>query len=189
MRKNFGCKTFMYPLPVLIIASFDQDGTVDAMNAAWGGIADYDKVALCLSAGHKTVKNILHSKAFTISMADAKHVKECDYFGIVSANQVPDKFKKSGLHAVKSQFVNAPIICELPMTIECDLIDYNSDTGIMLGKIINVSADECVLDENGKIDPKKLEPITFDPVNNTYLKIGEKIGNAFKDGLQIKLKN
>ena len=186
MRKNFGAKPYTYPQPVLIIAAYDENGTPDAMNAAWGGISDDTQISMCLSAGHKTVKNIQARKAFTVSMADAAHVVACDYVGIVSGNKVPDKFEKAGFHATKSEFVDAPLIDELPMTLECTLVSYDPETCRLVGKIVNVSADERILDENGKIDPAKLEPITFDPVNNAYLKLGEKVGNAFKDGMQLK---
>lgn len=186
MRKNFGAKPYTYPQPVLIIAAYDENGTPDAMNAAWGGISDDAQISMCLSAGHKTVKNIQARKAFTVSMADAAHVVACDYVGIVSGNKVPDKFEKAGFHATKSEFVDAPLIDELPMTLECTLVSYDPETCRLVGEIVNVSADERILDENGKIDPAKLEPITFDPVNNAYLKLGEKVGNAFKDGMQLK---
>lgn len=186
MRKNFGAKPYTYPQPVLIIAAYDENGTPDAMNAAWGGISDDTQISMCLSAGHKTVKNIQARKAFTVSMADAAHVVACDYVGIVSGNKVPDKFEKAGFHATKSEFVDAPLIDELPMTLECTLVSYDPETCRLVGEIVNVSADERILDKNGKIDPAKLEPITFDPVNNAYLKLGEKVGNAFKDGMQLK---
>ena len=186
MRKNFGAKPYTYPQSVLIIAAYDENGTPDAMNAAWGGISDDTQISMCLSAGHKTVKNIQARKAFTVSMADAAHVVACDYVGIVSGNKVPDKFEKAGFHATKSEFVDAPLIDELPMTLECTLVSYDPETCRLVGEIVNVSADERILDENGKIDPAKLEPITFDPVNNAYLKLGEKVGNAFKDGMQLK---
>lgn len=186
MRKNFGAKHYTYPQPVLIISAYDENGTPDAMNAAWGGISDDTQISMCLSAGHKTVKNIQARKAFTVSMADAAHVVACDYVGIVSGNKVPDKFEKAGFHATKSEFVDAPLIDELPMTLECTLVSYDPETCRLVGEIVNVSADERILDENGKIDPAKLEPITFDPVNNAYLKLGEKVGNAFKDGMQLK---
>ncbi len=186
MRKNFGAKPYTYPQPVLIIAAYDENGTPDAMNAAWGGISDDTQISMCLSADHKTVKNIQARKAFTVSMADAAHVVACDYVGIVSGNKVPDKFEKAGFHATKSEFVDAPLIDELPMTLECTLVSYDPETCRLVGEIVNVSADERILDENGKIDPAKLEPITFDPVNNAYLKLGEKVGNAFKDGMQLK---
>ena len=172
MRKNFGAKPYTYPQPVLIIASYDENGTPDAMNAAWGGISDDTQISMCLSAGHKTVKNILKRKAFTVSMADAANVAACDYVGIVSANDVPDKLEKAGFHTTRSEFVDAPLIDELPMTLECRLVSYDEESCRMVGEIVNVSAEESVLDENGKIDPGKLQPITFDPVNNAYLKLG-----------------
>ena len=123
MRKNFGAKPYTYPQPVLIIAAYDENGAPNAMNAAWGGISDDTQISMCLSAGHKTVKNIQARKAFTVSMADAAHVAACDYVGIVSGNKVPDKFEKAGFHATKSEFVDAPLIDELPMALECTLVD------------------------------------------------------------------
>ena len=186
MRKNFGVKPWLYPQPVLIIATYDEEGTADAMNAAWGGISDDTQISICLSAGHKTVQNILSRGAFTVSMADVAHVAACDYVGIVSAHEVPDKLAKAGLHAVPSEFVDAPLIQELPMAMECRLVSYDAESCRMVGEIINVSADDCILDDQGKIDPAKLEAITFDSVHNAYLKLGEKVGNAFKDGLQLK---
>lgn len=186
MRKNFGAKPWTYPQPVFIIATYGEDNIPDAMNAAWGGISDDTQISMCLSAGHKTVKNILARGAFTVSMADAAHVTECDYVGIVSANDVPNKLQRAGFHTTKSDFVDAPLIDELPMALECRLISYDEESCRLVGEIVNVSADESILGDNGKINPEKLEPIVFDPVNNEYLKIGEKVGNAFKDGLQLK---
>ena len=186
MRKNFGAKPYTYPQPVFIIATYDEAGVADAMNAAWGGIADTTQITMCLSAGHKTVKNILKRKAFTVSMADAAHVTECDYLGVESGNNVPNKLEKAGFHATKSEFVDAPVIDELAMAVECELVSYDEESGRLVGEIINVSADEKVLDAAGKIDPSKLQPITFDPINNAYLKIGEKVGNAFSDGMKLK---
>lgn len=185
MRKNFGAKPWVYPLPVLLIGTYDEEGRADVMNAAWGGLYDTNKVVLCLSAGHKTTKNILAKKAFTVSFADAAHVTEADYVGIVSANKEPDKMKKAGFHAVKSEFVDAPLIDELPMTLECKLIKMNED-GNIIGEIVNISADEKILDEDGNISPEKLCPISFDPIRNTYVKMGEVVGNAFKDGEALK---
>ena len=186
MRKNFGSKPWLYPQPVLIIATYGEDGTPDAMNAAWGGISESNEISMCLSAGHKTVKNILKRGAFTVSMATAAYVTECDYVGLVSGNDVPDKLVKTGFHTTKSEFVDAPVIDELPLVIECKLISYNEENCRMVGEIINVSADESILDENGTIDAAKLEPITYDPVQHTYIKLGEKIGRAFQDGAKLK---
>ncbi|MBQ4089845.1 MAG: flavin reductase family protein [Clostridia bacterium] len=186
MRKNFGSKTFLYPQPVFILASYDENGVPDAMNAAWGGVSGMNTITMCIDESHKTTKNVLATGAFTVSMATAAQVVPCDYVGIVSANTEPDKFAKAGFHAIKSEFVNAPIIAELPLTIECRLVSYDHETEWMTGEIVNVSADESILDENGKIDPAKLRPITFDPVHSAYLELGEKAGNAFRDGLQLK---
>ena len=186
MRKNFGSKPMVYPMPVCIVASYDENDVPDAMNAAWGGISEENEISMCLSPDHKTVSNILKTGAFTVSMADAAYVKECDYVGVVSANKVLDKFAKAGFHAVKSEFVNAPLIEELPMALECRMKSYDEESCRMVGEIINVSADERILDEAGKIDVKKLNPITFDPVNNTYITLGEQVGKAFCDGLELK---
>lgn len=186
MRKNFGAKTYAYPMPVFIVAAYGEDGTANAMNAAWGGISEEKQISMCLSPGHKTVKNILASGAFTVSMADAAHVAACDYVGIASGNDVPNKLEKAGFHTTKSEFVHAPIIDELPMTLECTMISYDAASCRMVGEIVNVSAEERVLDETGKIDPVKLEPITFDTINNTYRKLGEKVGNAYQDGNKLK---
>lgn len=186
MRKNFGVKPWTYPQPVFIVAAYDEKGTPCAMNAAWGGMHYDDQIAMCIGAEHKTTANILASRAFTVSMAEAPLTVACDYVGVVSGNKVPDKFEKAGFHAVKSEFVNAPIIKELSMALECELISYDPETCHMVGRIVNVSADERILDENGKIDVKKLRPITFDPVRNDYIELGEKVGDAFRDGLALK---
>lgn len=186
MRKNFGVKPWMYPQPVLIIAAYGKDGTPCAMNAAWGGTADSDKVFLCLSHTHKTVENILSRGAFTIHMADAAHVVQADYVGIVSGNTVKDKLDQAGLHTSKSAFVDAPLIDEFAMAMECKLLSYDQDSEIMIGEVVNVCADESVLDADGKIDTDKLAPITFDAVHHTYRVVGNKVGDAFKDGNKLK---
>ena len=186
MRKYFGAKPICYPQPVFILAAYDENGIPNAMNAAWGGISEDQEVSICISADHKTTLNILEKKAFTVSMATADQMVACDYVGIISGNKVPDKFEKAGWHATKSQFVDAPLIDELPMAMECELISYDSESCRLVGRIVNVSADASVLNEKGKVDPMKLRPITFDPMNNAYLVLGEKVGNAFKDGLQLK---
>ena len=186
MRKNFGAKPICYPQPVFILAAYDENGVPNAMNAAWGGITEEEEITICVSADHKTMLNILHKKAFTVSMATADQVVACDYVGVVSGNKVPDKFARAGFHATKSGVVDAPLIDELPMAMECELISYDPETCRLIGRIVNVSADESILNKKGKVDPTKLRPITFDPMNNTYLVLGDKVGNAFRDGLQIK---
>ena len=186
MRKNFGTKPMCYPMPVYIIGTYGVDGTPNAMNAAWGGISEETEISICISADHKTTENILLRKAFTVSMATDKYIAACDYVGIVSGNQEPNKFAKAGFHATKSEFVDAPLIDELPMALECELITYDPESCRLVGRIVNVSADESVLGENGKVDVKKLQPITFDPMNNHYLVLGEKVGQAFHDGVALK---
>lgn len=186
MRKNFGAKPYTYPQPVFIIATYGPDGTPDAMNAAWGGISEANELSMCLSAGHKTTQNILARKAFTVSMADATHVAECDYVGVVSANNVPDKLAKAGFHTSKSEFVDAPLIDELAMAVECKLISYDPESCRLVGEIVNVSVDESVLTQDGKVDVAKLAPIAFDPINSAYHVLGEKVGSAFQDGLKLK---
>ena len=186
MRKNFGPKPMCYPMPVYIIATYNADGTPNAMNAAWGGISEEEEISICVDSGHKTAENILARKAFTVSMATVEQMVACDYVGIVSGNKEPEKFAKAGFHATKSKFVDAPLIDELPMALECELVSYDPETCRLVGKIVNVCAEESVLGENGKVDPAKLRPITFDPMNHTYLALGEKVGQAFHDGLQCK---
>ena len=186
MRKNFGAKPMCYPMPVYIIATYGADGTPDAMNAAWGGISESQEISICVSEDHKTTENILSRKAFTVSMATAERMVACDYVGIVSGNDVPDKFARAGFHATPSQFVDAPLIDELPMAMECELISYDPVSCRLVGRIVNVCADESVLGENGKVDVRKLRPITYDPMNHDYLVLGQKAGNAFQDGTALK---
>ncbi len=184
MRKNFGPNPWMYPLPVLIVGTYDEAGIPNAMNAAWGGIYDTNQVMLCLSEGHKTYKNIQAKGAFTVSMATADHVTACDYVGIASGNKVANKLEKAGFTTTKSAFVDAPILNELPMTLECTLVGQTPD-GILIGQIVNISADESILTD-GKIDPTLLKPITYDPVHHTYRTLGEVVGKAFQNGAALK---
>lgn len=186
MRKNFGAKPLLYPQPVFIIATYGEDGVPNAMNAAWGGLTEENELTICISENHKTTANILARGAFTVSMADADHVAECDYVGVVSGNKVPNKMEIAGFTTFKSELVDAPIIAELPMALECRLKSYDAETCRLVGEIVNVSADESVLGENGKVDPAKLRPITYDPMNHKYLVLGEAVGNAFSDGLKLK---
>lgn len=184
MRKNFGSKTWVYPMPVFIIATYDEEGNANAMNAAWAGVYDTNQVMLCLSDNHKTTKNIMARKAFTVSFANVENVVAADYVGIASGNKVPNKLEKAGLHVTKSEFVDAPVIDEFPMAIECKLVKFNED-GIVIGEIVNVSADEIILGEDGLVDAEKLQAIAYDGVHHTYLKVSGKVGNAFSDGKQL----
>lgn len=185
MRKNFGAKPMLYPMPVLIIGTYDENGKPNAMNAAWGGISEENQISICVSEDHKTTKNILASGAFTVSVADAENVVACDYVGIVSGNKEPDKIAKTGWHVTNSDFVNAPLFDELPMALECKLVSFDEESCRLVGEIVNVCADERILDENGKIDLNKFSPITYDPVHHTYRKLGDVMGKAFCDGKKI----
>lgn len=181
-RVDFGVKPLMLPMPVLIIGTYDENGVPNAMNAAWGMVSDFKEVSISL-AEHKTTANFAVTGAFTVSMATEDTVAACDYVGIVSANDVPDKFAKAGFHATKSTYVNAPLIDELPMALECRVKSF--EDGILVGEIVNVTADESVVTD-GKIDLKKLKPIAFDPANNAYVSMGDVVGKAFSDGMQLK---
>ena len=186
MRKNLKTKSYFYPLPVLVIGTYDENGTPNAMNAAWGTVCDTAQVAIVLSAGHKTVKNLLKTKAFTVAMADDKNVAAADFVGVVSGNNTPDKLMKTGWHTTKSEFVNAPVIEELPLVLECKLVSYDTDTEICIGEVVNVSADERILDEKGKVDLTKFKPLCYDCDGHGYYVLGERVGNAFSDGLKLK---
>ncbi|MBQ8830975.1 MAG: flavin reductase family protein [Oscillospiraceae bacterium] len=183
MRTNFGAKPLLYPMPVFIIGTYDENGVPNAMNAAWGGMADTELISICLS-DHKTTRNIIKSGAFTVSMAVAEHVTACDYVGIVSGDKVPDKVEKAGFHVTKSELVDAPLFDELPMAIECKFISYDEETGLLIGQIINVCADESIITD-GVIDLTKFRPITYDPSGHGYYTLGEKVGNAFSDGKKL----
>ncbi len=188
MRKNLGSIAGIFPMPVLMIGTFNSDGSVDVMNAAWGMMADMKKVALNLTESHKTVKNIKERGYFTVSIADSLHVCEADYLGITSCNTEPQKFKKSGLTYHKSELVDAPIIDEFPITMECKFIEYqNNENGVgVIGEIINTSIDEKYLNNEEKVDIEKLHAICYDPFNHGYYEIGKKVGQAFSDGKKLK---
>lgn len=185
MRKDFGTKTWFYPQPVLIIAAYDEAGKPNAMNAAWGGVYANDKVMLRINHAHKTTQNIIKRGAFTVAFADVEHMVGSDYVGIVSGNDEPLKMEKSGFHTVRSNHVDAPLIEELPVAMECSLVKVNED-GNVIGKIENVSIDERVLDSEGKLNFTYFQPISFEPVHSDYRVLGEKVGNAFEDGKRLK---
>lgn len=187
MKKDLGKVPAVYPMPVLMIATYDENGKVDVMNAAWGMICGMDKIALCISEPHKTTKNIRKLGAFTVALADAAHVKEADYFGIASGNNTDDKFERTGLTAIKSDKVNAPVIDEFPVTMECELAEIVTTDNFhsVIGNIVNVKADEEVLDENGKINPEKINALIFDQFRSGYYVSGEKAGQAWSSGKEL----
>lgn len=186
MRKNFGAKAILYPMPVLIIGSYDENGKPNAMNAAWGGISEETEISICVSDTHKTAENIIKKGAFTVSIADKSNLIAADYVGIVSGNNEPDKIKKCAWTAEKSEFVDAPLFKELPMALECRLKSYDKESCRLVGEIVNVCADESILDADGKVDLDKFSPITYDPMHHAYRVLGEVAGKAFSDGKNIK---
>ena len=186
MRKNFGAKPWLYPMPVLILGTYDENGNPNAMNAAWGGISEENEIFICVSDDHKTTANFLATGAFTVSVATAETLAAADFVGIVSGNDAPDKLVRTGWHAEKSTLVNAPLFAELPLALECEVVSYDKETCRLFGRILNVSADECVLDEKGRIDAERLAPIVYDPVAHVYRTLGAPVGRAFQAGKALK---
>ena len=190
MKKDLGVVAAVYPMPGLMVAAYDENEKVNVMNVAWGQIADDDKIILFIGEGKKTWLNILASKAFTVSIADEAHMDAADFFGIASGNRINDKFERTGYHAVKSDKVNAPIIEEFPVVMECELLEHLKDEHVsaIVGKIVNVKANEEVLDEKGKVDPEKLHALMFDQFRNGYYSTGKKVGQAWNAGAYLMKK-
>ncbi len=183
-RKNYGAKPLSLPQPVWILATYDENGVPNAMNAAWGGISEENELSVCLSPGHKTCLNFAKTGAFTVSMADAAHAAACDYVGMATGNKIEDKFARAGFTASRSELVNAPIINELAVCIECRVIEFNTESCILRGEIVNVSVDETVLTD-GRLDMAKAAPLCFDPFNKAYHVIGGKVGGAWELGVPL----
>ena len=190
MKKDLGILEAVYPMPVLIVAAYDENGKVNAMNVAWGQICDEGKIILFIGEGKKTWLNIKASKAFTVALADEAHVDVADFFGIASGNKMDDKFERTGYHAVKSDKVNAPVIEEFPLAMECELLEFLHTDFVdgIVGKIVNVKAEEAVLDEKGKVDAAKLRALTFDTFQSGYYATGEKVGKAWNAGAHLMKK-
>ena len=187
MKKSLGVRPYLFPMPVLMIATYNEDGSVDVMNMAWGGICAENIVCLNIDEDHKTSANIRRRRAFTISVADAAHLKEADFFGIATGNKMADKFARTGMKAEKSTLVDAPVVTEFPLTLECKVVACRNDAyGFhVYGEILNVLADEAVLDGKGNVDPTKLNAFVFDQFQHGYYAVGEKIGQAWKSGVPL----
>ncbi len=190
MKKDLGVLQAVYPMPVLMVAAYDETGKVNVMNAAWGMICAMDKIALFIDEDHKTTQNILKTKAFTVSLADQAHMDIADFFGIASGNKMEDKFERTGCHAVKSGHVNAPIVEEFPVIMECELAEVVSTENMyaVIGKIVNVAAEEAVLDEKDRVDPLKLNALIFDQFRHGYYVTGEQAGKAWHAGAGLMKK-
>ena len=184
MKKDFGSKTWIFPMPVLMIGTYDEQGVPNMMNAAWGGCSLEDEISICIDSTHKTWANIQGKKAFTVAFGTVDTVKACDYLGIVSGNETPDKLAKSGFTVAKSAHVDAPVVNELPLVLECELRAMDEESCRVVGKIVNTAADESILTD-GKVDIAKLRPICFDTCGHAYNAIGEKVAAAFSCGKEL----
>ena len=184
MKKDLGAKPFMYPLPVLIVGTYGEDGTPDAMNVAYGGILNAARLQINIGVRHKTSDNIKLRKEFTVGIADKANLVPADYVGIVSGHDTEDKIAKTGWTAVKSKTVDAPVFEELPITLECRVEEINQydKTLRIVAEIVNTVADDSVLDEEGNVDADKLQAISYDPSTHAYRILGEAVGQAFSDG-------
>ena len=188
MSKDLGVKPYIFPQPVLIVASYDANGNPDAMNVAYGGVVNSNRIQINIGVRHKTSDNIKIKKAFTVAIADAPHEMEADYLGCISGKEEPDKIKKAGLHVEKSKNVDAPIITDFPLSLECKVEEINEygKTLRIVAEIVNVVADESVLGRDYKVDLKKLNPLCFDVSNVAYVTLGDFAGHAFSDGNKLK---
>ena len=190
MKKDLGLVQAVYPMPVLMVAAYDAHGKVNVMNVAWGQICDEDKIILFIGEGKRTWLNIQESKAFTVSLADEAHMDVADFFGIASGNRIDDKFERTGYHAVESDRVHAPVIQEFPVVMECELLEFLHTDYVdgIVGRIVNVKAEETVLSENGKVDPAKLHALMFDQFQHGYYVTGPKVGQAWNAGAALMKK-
>ena len=186
MRRNLGPKPYIVPQPVFVIGSYGEDDVPNAMVAVWGGISNEAEITICLSDKRKTAENILARQAYTVSLADAEHIVSCDFVGIVSGRDAPGKFSRAGFHAVKSAFVDAPLIEELPVALECRVKSYDPETWRLIGEIVNVSVDERILDEKGRVTLEKFSPVAYDWMTRSYLRLGDKAADAYRAGLALK---
>lgn len=184
MKKDLGIVQAVYPMPVLMVAAYGEEDRINVMNAAWGMICSEDRIALFIDEDHKTTQNILKKKAFTVSIADRAHMDVADFFGIATGNKMPDKFERTRYTATKSVHVDAPIIEEFPVVMECVLAEVVETESFycIVGKIVNTAAEESVLADNGKVDPAKLDALIFDQFQHGYYVSGEQVGKAWNAG-------
>ena len=186
--KDFGKKAWLLPQPVLIIGTYDKDGKPNAMNAAWGGQWDFHEIMISMG-NHATTQNLNANGEFTVAFATKDTFTAADYVGIVSAKNSPDKMKNTGWTAVRAENVNGPVFTDFPMTMECRIkqkIDESETGYFIIAEIVNIVCREEYLAEDGKPDMEKMQLITFDPIHNGYIQLGERVGNAFADGKKLK---
>ena len=186
--KSFGQKPWVLPQPVLIIGTYNNDGTPNAMNAAWGGQWDSKEIMICMGS-HATTENLDRCGEFTVAFATKDTMVAADFVGIVSGKNDPEKMQKTGWTAIKSEHVNTPVFTEFPMTLECRIlrkIDETEDGYNLIAEIVNILVDEAYLAEDGKPDVEKMQLISYEPIHHGYLVMGERVGNAFADGKRLK---
>ena len=186
--KSFGSKPWVLPQPVLIIGTYNEDGTPNAMNAAWGGQWDAKEIMISMGS-HATTENLARCADFTVAFANRETLVASDFVGIVSANNDPQKMQKTGWTAVKADNVNAPVFTDFPMTLECRIIrkiDETAEGYNVVAEIVNILVDEKYLGEDGRPEVEKMDLITYEPVRHGYLVLGERVGNAFADGKKLK---
>ena len=186
--KSFGQKSWMLPQPVLIIGTYNSDGTPNAMNAAWGGQWDAKEIVISMGA-HATTENLARCNEFTVAFATKDTMVASDFVGIVSAKNDPEKMQKTGWTAIKADNVNAPVFTDFPMTLECRIlrkIDESEEGYYIVAEIVNILVNEEYLSEDGKPNVEKMQLITYDPVHHGYIALGDRVGNAFFDGKQLK---
>lgn len=185
-RINIGAKPYVMPMPVFLLSAYDGADKPCAMLAVWGGISHETEISITVAAQRHTLQGVLARGAFVVSMADVANMAACDYLGITTGKTSPDKFAKSGFHTTKSTFVDAPIIDELPFAVECTVKSYDANTWRLVGEIVNVSLDERILGEDGKVSFTKFHPLAYDWMNKIYLSLGERVGDAYRAGLALK---
>ena len=186
--KSFGQKAWMLPQPVLIIGTYNSDGTPNAMNAAWGGQWDSKEIMISMGS-HATTENLARCEEFTVAFATKSMIVASDFVGIVSAKNDPEKMQKTGWTTIKSENVNAPVFTDFPMTMECRIlrkIDESEEGYYIVAEIVNILVDEAYLAEDGKPDVEKMQLITYDPIHHGYVELGKRVGNAFSDGKKLK---
>lgn len=185
MRTNLNPKAYIYPLPVLVIGTYDELLIPNAMTAAWASVCDTNKISIVIDKSHKTMNNILLNKEFTVSIADVDNMEQVDYVGIISGNNEPNKLSKTNWVVEKSDFVNAPVFLNFPLVLECKLESYNEDLEMIIGEVVNVNVNEEIL-TNGKIDLNKFNPICYDTGSHGYYNLGYRVGNAYLEGKKVK---
>lgn len=185
MRTNLKPKAYIYPLPVLVIGTYDENNNPNAMTAAWGCVCDTNKISIVIDKSHKSMSNILLNKEFTVSITDVNNMVKADYVGITSGNDVPNKLAKTNWTIQRSEFINAPIFTEFPLVLECKLESYDEDMEMAIGEVINVNASTDIL-TNGQIDLNKFNPICYDTGTHGYYNLGYRVGNAYLEGKKIK---